>query len=304
MIYIFMNMKAFYFVILSMLALMFSCKPNAENNVVHYYDTVKSVVRTDTGDFLKVSYQYDGMETCSELRRASRDGEGKPFLMYAYGYDTLGNKILTICSAYSQEKKDFVHLSKEETEFLEKEMTEFDDPSNESKPTLTTHYIEKRGHWFPDQRFGRTYDSKGNVITLETYEPVFGGDWTIKSKTYFKYDNSGNVIEKTDFSVDEKGEWRPVEKFQREYNKSQITMEIIYQPTRNNDWTEKSKAEYEYNNSHQCSATTSFVKRGSKWVNYVRSEYTFDTGGMMLSCDTYFWNERSGKWVFHDKEEY
>ncbi|MBO7440124.1 MAG: hypothetical protein J6U21_10660 [Bacteroidales bacterium] len=287
-------MKAFYFVILFMLAVIFSCQPNAENNVVHHYDTVKSVVRTDTGDFLKVSYQFDGMETCSELRRASRDGEGKPFLMYAYGYDTLGNKILTICSVFNQEKKDYVHLSKEENEF----------DATGVNPTLTTHYIEKRGHWFPDQRFGRTYDAKGNVITLETYEPGLGDEWTIKSKTYFKYDNAGNVTEKTDFSVDEKGEWRPVEKFQREYNKSNITMEIIYEPTRNNDWKEKSKAEYEYNNSHQCSATTSYIKRGSKWVNYVRSEYTFDAGGMMLSCDTYFWNERTGKWVFHDKEEY
>lgn len=271
-----------------------SCSPSqGDKSSVYLLDTLKAVVRTDTGVFIKFTYMYDGLESTEELRKARGEGETEPFLRYAYGYDTLGNKILTITSAYNQTKKDFVHVSKEEQIF--------DEYHN---PVQSTLFTEKRGLWYPDKRFGRTFDGRGNVTSLETYDPAGGDEWVIKTKTYFQYDNARNITEKTDFRADEKGEWHPVEKIQREYSKSKVTMEIICAPTRDNQWVEKSKAEYEYNAGQQCSASVSFVKRGSKWVNSVRSEYTYDATGNMLECNTYFWNENSARWVFHDKEEY
>ena len=280
--------------ILLMLAVIASCsQPNGEKNAEYQLDTLKAVVRTDTGVFIKVTYTVNGRETTEELRKGRGVDDTEPFIMYAYGYDTLGNKNLIITSAYNRTKKDFVHVSKEEQVF--------DEYHN---PTLSTLYTEKRGVWYPDKRYGRTFDARGNVTALETYDPEKDDKWVIKTKTYFQYDNANNITEKTDFRTDEKGVWHPVEKVQREFSKSQVTMEIISAPTRDDQWVEKSKAEYEYNAGHQCSASMSFIKRGNKWLNYVRSEYTYDATGNMLECNTFFWNEKKARWVFHDKEEY
>ncbi len=285
--------KIFYISIITILAIAASCtSKQGGGEVIHTYDTSKSIVRTDSGVFVKVSYLLDDRETTMELRKARGEGETEPFMRYAYGYDVNGNKILTICSAYNHLKKDFVHVSMEEKEY--------DDSEN---ATLTTLYVEEKRQWCPQERHRSTYDNRGNELTLETYEPN-GGDWLIRTKTYFKYDNYNNVIEKTDFRADEKGEWHPVEKFQREYNKSLLVMEITSVPTRDNNWVEKTKAEYEYNASHQCTKTTSYMFKYGKWVNYVQSVYTFDATGNMIDCETYFWNERTGRWAFHDKEEY
>lgn len=278
--------------ILFVLASIASCAPPESGEAKHTLDTLQSVLRTDTGSYIKNSYLIDGLETTVELRKARGEGLTEPFMRYAYGYDTIGNKILTITSAYNPLKKDYVHISKEEFEY--------DDNHN---PTLSTLFTEKRGQWYPEQRLGRTFDARGNVATLETYEPN-GGDWVIKTKTFFEYDNYGNITVKTDFRADDKGEWSPVEKVQREYNKSQMVMEIVSGPAPGNKWAEKSKAEYEYNVGKQCIKQTSYVKRGNKWVNYVRVEYTYDGGGNMLDCETYFWNEKTGSWSFHEKEEF
>lgn len=256
------------------------------------HDTLKTVVRTDTGVYIKMSYLLNGLETCEELRKARGEGETEPFERSAYGYDTLGHKILVIKSQYNRFKKDFEHVSKEEFEYDEN-----------NNPKLSTLYSENRSGWHPEQRLGRTFDSRGNVTSLETYEPN-GNDWVIRTKSYFKYDNNNLVIEKTDFRADSLGEWHPEAKAQRVFNKTLLVEEIISEPAPGNKWAQKSKAEFEYNYSNQCTKSTSYIFRGGKWVNYVQSEYTFDAAGNMLECNTYFWNEKSGRWSFHDKEEF
>lgn len=275
------------------MATMIACAPPQEDgNAHHNLDTVTSVLKTDTGVFLKISYLLDEFETSMELRRPRGEGESEPFIRYAYGYDTTGHKILSICSAYNRQKDDFVHITKEELEY------------DDEGATLSTVYVERNGRWYPKERNGRTLDARGNVTALETYELIGGSDWKIKTKTYFKYDNYNNVIEKTDFRYDEKGEWSPVEKVQREYNKAKMLSEIISGPAPNNQWSEKSKAEYEYDPSGQCTKQTSYIRKWNKWVNYVQTEYKFDAAGNMLECSTYFWNEKTGRWVFQGKEEF
>ena len=254
-------------------------------------DTLQSIVRTDTGVFVKNSYILDGIETCVELRKAKPKGETEEYMRYAYGYDSLGNKILAINSLYNREKKDYVHLSKEEFEY--------DDSHN---PTLSTLYIEKRGHWFPQERYGRTFDARGNVSTLETYEPQIDG-WVIRHKTFYKYDNAGNITEKTDFRADDKGEWHPVEKVQREYQKSLMVLEIVSSPASGNKWAEKTKAEFEYNVAKQIVTSTSYIKRGNKWANYVQVKYSYDATGNITASDTYFWNEKTGRWKLQNDDD-
>lgn len=275
------------------MATMIACAPPQEDgNAHHNLDTVTSVLKTDTGVFLKISYLLDEFETSMELRRPRGEGESEPFIRYAYGYDTTGHKILSICSAYNRQKDDYMHITKEELEY------------DDEGATLSTVYVERNGRWYPKERNGRTLDARGNVTALETYELIGGSDWKIKTKTYYKYDNSNNVIEKTDFRYDEKGEWSPVEKVQREYNKAKMLSEIISGPAPNNQWSEKSKAEYEYDPSGQCTKQTSYIRKWNKWVNYVQTEYKFDGAGNMLECNTYFWNEKTGRWVFQEKEEF
>lgn len=256
-------------------------------------DTLQTVVRTDTGVFLRVTYSVNGLETSSELRRAKAGGKTEAFERTVFAYDTLGNKILEIKSCFNAEKKDFVDVSKEEFEY---------DELNQA--SLSTYYVERFGHWHPKQRIGRTFDSKGNPATVEIYEPRFGDGWAIKDKTFYKYDAYNNVIEKTDFEADETGEWHPLSKFQREYKKTDLVTEIVFEPAPGNKWAEKTKAEYEYNASHYCTKSTSYVFKRGNWVNYVQAVYSFDASGNIKECETYFWNEKTGRWKLYETEEF
>ena len=271
---------------------MISCSQPQKEVAETLYDTLQSVVRTDTGVYLRVTYKINGLETSSELRRAKARGETEAFERSVYAYDTLGNKILEIKSRFNDENKDFLDVSKEEFEY--------DELNNSS---ISTFYVEKFGHWHPMERIGRTFDAKGNEATVETYERRFD-DWVIRHKTFYMYDAYNNITEKTDFEADDTGEWHPVSKFQREYNKTDLVMEIVFVPAPGNKWTQKTKAEYEYNASHNCTKSTSYMFKYGKWVNYVQAVYSFDAAGNIIDCDTYFWNEKTGRWVFHEKEEF
>lgn len=274
-------------------ATILSCAPPADDGAGRVtYDTIKSIERTDTGVFVRVTCSVNDIETYSELRRAKSNTATEPCMATAYGYDTLGNRVIAIQSRFDKNKNRFVHVSKEETEY--------DDMHN---PTYSTLYAEKRGNWYPQERSGRTFDTRGNIATLETYEPNETG-WTIKTKTFYKYDTQNHITEQTFFRANARGEWSPVEKFQREYDQDLLISEIISGPASGNKWAEKSKAVYEYNISRQCVKTTSYVRKSAKWSNYVKSEYTYDQTGKIMECDTYFWNENTGKWKFHDKETF
>ncbi len=280
-------------VILIVAVALYSCSSAPQEPAVHHVrDTVKSVVRTDTGVFIKFSYLLDGLETASELRKARAQGETEPFLKSVFGYDTLGNRILVINSKFNELKNDFVHVSKEEFEV-----------DKDKGSTFSTMYVERNDEWKPKERLGRTLDQKGNVLALETYAPE-GSGWVIKTKTFYKYDANNLVTEKTDYRADSLGEWHPVDKVQREFKNALLVTEIISGPAPNNQWALKSKAEYEYNLGNQCSRSTSYIIRNGQWTNYVKSEYTYDAAGTMLECNTYFWNEAYRRWTFYDKEEF
>ena len=292
MLIIFVMTKFFLPIIIILLMTVACAPPKGDDATVHKLDTLTSVMRTDTGVFVKIVYRLDERETTMELRRARGNGDHEPYLRYAYGYDSLGHKILSICSAYNRQKQDFEHVSMEEYEYDDEGMT------------ISTISVEQFGKWKAKERTGSTLDARGNVTALETYELIGDKDWKIKTKHYFKYDNYNNIIEKTDYVYDEKGEWSPVEKVQREYNKTKMVLEIVSGPAPDNQWAEKSKAEYEYDLGGHCTQLTSYLKKWGKWVNNVKTEYQFDATGNMLECSTYFWNEKSGRWVFQDKEEF
>ena len=285
-------MKNFVPILLFLAAAIASCAPSQENaEILHVCDTSKTVVRTDTGVFVRLACRFDGLETSVELQKAKGSNLTEPYLRTAYGYDTLGNKILVINSVFDRAHQDYEHQSKEEYEYDEWH-----------HPTLSTFYIEDNGDWSAWRREKRTFNERGQESSLEVYE-MQGGDWKIKTKSFYQYDGYNNVVEETNFRADSLGEWHPVGKAQREYQKSLMVLEIVSNPAPGNKWAEKSKAEFEYNAAKQIVKSTSYIKRGNKWVNYVQVEYSYDGSNNITSSNTYFWNEKTGRWKLQKDDD-
>jgi hypothetical protein len=273
-------------------AMCIACSQPEPSQHVLERDTLQSVLRTDSGNFLRFSYVIGDHESGIELYKIGVNGNNTPYWRSAYGYDSMLNKILVINSLYDTVKHDYVHQSREVWEY-----------DNLRKPVLGTFYREVRHNWVPISKLARTFDSRGNVTSKEEYIPN-GDDWVIVSKGFFEYDSNNQIIEQTNFSSDSLGVWSPIEKIKREYRDSFPILEYRYAPARNNSWILSSKVEHEYNVSNLRVRSTSYIYRANKWIPFVRNDYEYNTSGIVSATLTYFWDEKKNSWKFQEKESW
>lgn len=277
-----------------MAGLWISCQNQQPGNTdpLPQYDTLESLLRTDTGYFRRYSYFIGGLEAITETQRIISPDSSAPYMRSAFGYDSLGNRILTIHSLYDSVKQDFVHDSRVDMEY---DMLH--------NPTSITTYTEVRNKWKPQDRSVRTYDSRQNVESQEIYS-VIRDKFVIRQKFYYKYDSSNNLVEETSYEADSAGVWYPVQKIQKEYSGSLPTVELTYKPDRKNQWVPSRKVEHQYNVSSQRVETVAYTLRQGRWTYNVKSEYQYGESGAMTSTRTLFYDEASRKWVFQKEENY
>lgn len=256
------------------------------------YDTLQTIQQTDTGNFRQLRMVIGTLETINETQRIISPDSIVPHRRTAFGYDSLGNKVLSIESIYDAAMGEYVHLSRREAQY--------DALHN---PVEVTYSIEKLNRWQPTHREVFEYDQRKNITAREFYE-YDHGKFVIRRKAYHKYDNRNNEVETILYTADTLGVWSPVSKVVQEYNDDNLPAVITtMKPARNNQWTTDTKVEHSYNVKNERVSSIAYISRGGKWVYNVLSEYTYSPDGTMTSIRSSFWDDAAKRWKFQKEEK-